>query len=399
MRAFTSRAEWIRQVVVTAAAAGVAWTAGDRLVASGGLVAAITAALTVRVSVHKSVREGFGQILGTGIGALVALSSVSAFGVGPITVVITVGAGLVAARALRLGQVATLNVPVTALIVIGPGLAESTAEYRTLSVMIGALIAIGFSYFTHPLDPAGRTVDQISKLATEAAELLGTMAEGVTDGIDKEETARWLGAARELVAKVPALRDQAMEAKQYARWYPLAAQEEADALYTRAVALDHAVEQVRTIARTLFDAAVEGGLPDSINQQISDALSAASYAVSATVVELQDADEMPLVELQHLHPAHDFEHPLHVLRRRRRHAVHPMRIRVGVAWQDHDGPGAGVTLHRHAWQAPGGGPVVDGGRGEDAAALARGVDRYLEQVGAAGDTVTGSGLAKPADSA
>ena len=73
MRAFTSRAEWIRQVVVTAAAAGVAWTAGDRLVASGGLVAAITAALTVRVSVHKSVREGFGQILGTGIGALVAL--------------------------------------------------------------------------------------------------------------------------------------------------------------------------------------------------------------------------------------------------------------------------------------------------------------------------------------
>jgi len=294
VRAFTSRAEWIRQVVVTAAAAGVAWTAGDRLVASGGLVAAITAALTVRVSVHKSVREGFGQILGTGIGALVALSSVSAFGVGPITVVITVGAGLVAARALRLGQVATLNVPVTALIVIGPGLAESTAEYRTLSVMIGALIAIGFSYFTHPLDPAGRTVDQISKLATEAAELLGTMAEGVTDGIDKEETARWLGAARELVAKVPALRDQAMEAKQYARWYPLAAQEEADALYTRAVALDHAVEQVRTIARTLFDAAVEGGLPDSINQQISDALSAASYAVSATVVELQDADEMPL---------------------------------------------------------------------------------------------------------
>lgn len=294
VRLFTTRRQWVRQVLVTAAASGAAWAAGDRLLQTGGLVAAITAALTVRVSVHKSVHEAFGQILGTAIGALVALASVSVFGVGVITVFITVAAGLVAARALHLGQVATVNVPVTALIVIGPGLAETTAENRTLSTIVGALIGIACSYFTHPSDPAGRTVHQISELATEAAELLGVMAAGVADGFDQEEAGAWLATARELVAKVPALRDQALEAKQYARWSPLAARDEADALYTHAVALDHAVEQVRTIARTLFDAAVEGGLPQSINQQISDALSAASYAVSATVVELQDADEMPL---------------------------------------------------------------------------------------------------------
>lgn len=294
VRLFTTRRQWVRQVIVTAAAAGVAWSVGDRLIHNGGLVTAITAALTVRVSVHKSVREGFGQILGTGIGALVALGSVNVFGVGPVTVFITVGAGLVAARALRLGQVATVNVPVTALIVIGPGLAESTAEFRTLSTIMGALIGIGFSYFTHPLDPAGRTVDQIAKLATDAAELLGVMAEGVVDGFDEAEAGGWLAQARELVAKVPALRDQATEAKQYARWSPLAARDEADSLYTRAVALEHAVEQVRIIARTLFDAAVEGGLPQSINEQISSALSTASYAMSATVVELQDSDDVPL---------------------------------------------------------------------------------------------------------
>ena len=54
------------------------------------------------------------------------------------------------------------------------------------------------------------------------------------------------------------------------------------------------MEQVRIIARTLFDAAVEGGLPQSINEQISSALSTASYAMSATVVELQDSDDVPL---------------------------------------------------------------------------------------------------------
>lgn len=294
IRLFTERRQWVRQVVVTSAAGGVAWIAADRLIQNGGLVAAISAVLTVQVSVHKSLREGFGQIVGTGIGALVALGSISLFGPGVITVFLTVGLSLVAARALRLGNVASINVPITALIVTGPGLAETTAENRTLQTVIGALIAIGFSYFTHPQDPAGRTVNQIAKLATDAADLLGVMSEGVADGFDQDEAAEWLAQGRKLVASVPELRQQAIEARQYAKWSPLAAQDEAEDLYTRAVALDHAVEQVRTIARTLFDAAVEGGLPQSINGQIADALSAASYAMSASVVELHDADDVPL---------------------------------------------------------------------------------------------------------
>ena len=41
--------------------------------------------------------------------------------------------------------------------------------------------------------------------------------------------------------------------------------------------------QVRTIARTLFDSAVEGGIADSTKKQIAVALSAASYAISAHI--------------------------------------------------------------------------------------------------------------------
>jgi hypothetical protein len=49
--------------------------------------------------------------------------------------------------------------------------------------------------------------------------------------------------------------------------------------------------QVRSIARTLFDSAVEGGIADSTKKQIAVALSAASYAISAHVDTPDDIND------------------------------------------------------------------------------------------------------------
>ena len=67
--ALIKRKNWIRQILVASVAAGVAWFVGDRIISNGGLVAAIVCALSIRVSLYKSVREGLGQIIGTAIGA------------------------------------------------------------------------------------------------------------------------------------------------------------------------------------------------------------------------------------------------------------------------------------------------------------------------------------------
>ena len=48
--------------------------------------------------------------------------------------------------------------------------------------------------------------------------------------------------------------------------------------------------QVRTIARTLFDSAVSGGIAESTKKQIAVALSAASYAVSSKFEVEEDLD-------------------------------------------------------------------------------------------------------------
>ena len=289
IRLFTNRRTWVRQIIVAAVASATAWIIGDNLVFEGGLVAAIICALSIRISLYKSVREGLGQIVGTAVGAGIALLTVYFFNFGVIAIGTTVLFCSIIARGLRLGEVASVNVPVTALIVIGPGISGSTAQHRLLSTLIGAAVAIVFSYFSHSNTPAGRTVNQIARIGKRSAELISDMAEGVAAGFTQKQAGNWLAKARLLVEEIPTLRSQALEAKQFARWSPLTENDEADALYVQGVAVEHMVVQVRTMARTLFDSTSDDGKKDIVSRQIAYALSATSYAITAKI-ELIEAD-------------------------------------------------------------------------------------------------------------
>jgi len=289
---FADRKYWVRQIVVAGISGGVAWFVGDQFITHGGVVAAIVSTLSIRISLHKSLREGFGQIVGTAIGAGVALLTVSLFNVGFIAVATTIVICAVVARALHLGEVASVNVPVTALIVIGPGISESTALSRLGSTLIGAGIAIFFSYFSHPKTPVDRARTQIKSVSAKAALLLAEMSEGVAAGYTQKEAGNWLARARLLVEEVPAIRAQSVEARSHARWFPTAEKDEAEEIYIEGVAAEHTLVQVRTIARTLFDSAVEGGIADSTQKQIAVALSAASYAISSHIETPDDISDV-----------------------------------------------------------------------------------------------------------
>ncbi len=189
-----------------------------------------------------------------------------------------------------------MNVPVTALIVIGPGISQTTAQHRLGSTLIGAAVAILFSYFSHPKTPADRAREQIVRVNEKAAELLAAMSEGVAAGYSQKDAGRWLASARLLVEEIPAIRSQSVEARSHARWFPTAEKDVAEELYIKGIAAEHTLVQVRSIARTLFDSAVEGGIADSTKKQIAVALSAASYAISAHVDlpdDISDFDSSP----------------------------------------------------------------------------------------------------------
>lgn len=280
IKLFTNRRTWVRQILVASLAATTAWIIGDTFLFNGGLVAAIVCALSIRISLYKSVREGLGQIVGTAIGAGVALLTVHYFSFGPIAIGTTVLLCSVVARGLRLGEVASVNVPVTALIVIGPGISGSTAENRLVSTLIGAGVAIVFSYFSHANTPAGRTVNQISRLGKRGAELISEMAEGVAAGFSQKQAGAWLAKARLLVEEIPTLRSQAIEARRYAKWSPLAEVDQAESLYIQGIAIEHMMVDIRSMARALFDATLDPNRKDVIDRQIAYALSATSNAIT-----------------------------------------------------------------------------------------------------------------------
>ena len=283
IKLFTDRRQWVRQIAVAGLSGGVAWFIGDSVVEGGGVVAAIVSTLSIRISLHKSIREGFGQIIGTAIGAGTALLAVSLFNFGFLAIATTIILCAVVARALHLGEVASVNVPVTALIVIGPGISQTTATHRLGSTLIGAAVAIFFSYFSVPNTPIDRARIQIKEVSQKAAELLAQMSEGVAAGYTQKEAGNWLAKARLLVEEIPAIRAQSVEARSHARWFPTAEKDIAEEMYIEGIATEHTLVQVRTIARTLFDSAVEGGIADSTKKKIAVALSAASYAISAHV--------------------------------------------------------------------------------------------------------------------
>lgn len=291
LRLFTDRKIWVRQILVAGISGAVAWFVGDLLVPHGGVVAAIVSTLSIRISLHKSLREGFGQIVGTAIGAGVALLTVTVFNFGFIAVGTTIILCAVVARGLHLGEVASVNVPVTALIVIGPGISGSTAIHRLTSTLIGAGIAIVFSYFSHPNTPIDRARVQIKDVSEKAAALLAQMSEGVAAGYSQKDAGKWLAQARLLVEEVPAIRAQSVEARSHARWFPTAEKDVAEEMYIEGIATEHTLVQVRSIARTLFDSAVEGGIADSTKKQIAVALSAASYAISAHIDTPDDIND------------------------------------------------------------------------------------------------------------
>jgi uncharacterized membrane protein YccC len=177
---------------------------------------------------------------------------------------------------------------VTALIVIGPGISGTTATHRLGSTLIGAAIAIAFSYFSHAKTPVGRANDQIADVSRKAADLLAQMSEGVAAGYTQKEAGNWLAKARLLMEAIPAIRAQSSEARGHARWFPTAEKDEAESVYIEGIAIEHTLLQVRAIARTLFDSAVSGGIADSTQKQIAVALSAASFAISTKFDDDED---------------------------------------------------------------------------------------------------------------
>ena len=292
---------WYRQIIVASLAGSTAWLIGNQLGGRGGIVAAIVCTLTIRISLHRSLREGIGQIIGNFIGAIVATIAVHFLGLGFFSIGLTILICSILGAVLRLGSIASVNVPVVAMIIIGPGLDESTVAHRLAATLIGALTGIGFSFYSHPKTPIDRTYEFLNKLGLQGAALLAEISEGVASGYNQEIAGHWLARARALVRKLPELRMQIGDAKGYTRWIRVKQREEAEKASLESLAIEHTLVQIRVIVRTLFDASLDAGIAEIARKETAVALSAASYALTAHIEDPEEiigAQQSPTQDLR-----------------------------------------------------------------------------------------------------
>lgn len=296
-----ARGVLLRGWVITALAAASAWALAEALTANieafnvPPLVAAITALLTVRVSLHRASGEAGAQLLGTLIGAGLALVIDNIPLPAAAQAGIVVLGALAVVKALKLGDEAGLSVPITALIVLGPGLHEATAADRLAATVVGVSLAVFFSFVMHPDSPAGRAAAQVAQLSDGAASLLADISQGLERRLEVADALDWLERARALNEAVPTTRAACDEAVAYARWFPKASQAEASAVYARFLAAEHVVVTVRAITRSLVELAERDiELGRSAHEVLAEALETAAHAAEVHAATLDDGVELAL---------------------------------------------------------------------------------------------------------
>jgi uncharacterized membrane protein YgaE (UPF0421/DUF939 family) len=256
-RKFSEARAWVQRVVITSAAASLAFGVGSLFSTSDAVVAAILAVITLRVSVQASLSEAFIQLLGSLIGVGVAYWGLSIFGSNLITIGVVVLISFLLSKLIGLGDDGGINVAITALIVSAPGLHSDNASSRIWGTMIGVISALLLSYWAHPTSPLVRTKLLTGELAISVADLLQSIAVKVEFGYGSESASGWLKKAREIADSTLVVRSQAEEAIRYAKWSPAASKADARRIYQRYVSLEHSVVQLRNISRTLFDNSLE----------------------------------------------------------------------------------------------------------------------------------------------
>ncbi|HTV12407.1 MAG TPA: FUSC family protein [Acidimicrobiales bacterium] len=259
----------------TGFAAGVSWfIAADLLGNQFPVFAPLAALLTVQVTIWESVSRGLQRVLGVVVGVLVALGFARLAGIHAWSIALLIFISLLAGRALRLGVQGSVQVPVSALLVLVLG--ATTGSYgldRVVDTAIGAACGIGVNLVLFPPTNLERAQVAVAEFARSLAKLLrgmsGTVAEAVPGMRDEN-----LATARRLSEEVTTADDMVAHAEEGTRWHP-SGRHQRSVIFglVGAMATLHLVErQVRGIARSIAEAPKGERFPREVSAALAELL-------------------------------------------------------------------------------------------------------------------------------
>jgi uncharacterized membrane protein YgaE (UPF0421/DUF939 family) len=268
----------------------LAFAAADWLHTSDSpVLAPLTALLVVQLTMYETFAAGWERILSVVCGVLVAYLFARVTGLTWWSLGLIVAISLVAGRMLRLGD-NLLEVPISAMLILAVGGAQTAALGRVVETLVGAVVAVLVNLLIAPplyVQPAS---EAIAELAERMARFSRSLAEAMCGEWSRETAHAQLTEARLLAEEVIRADRNLAQTEESARLNPRGhvAREARPRLRSTLTALAHVQVELRDLARTLFDRT--SGLPEdeaaaAYSPEARDAL---AHVLDALATALED---------------------------------------------------------------------------------------------------------------
>lgn len=210
------------QVLKTAAAAAIAWTVGLILLPGQlPVFAAVAAIIVVQPSVNQTFAKGLERTVGVIAGVVVASLTQLALGDSAWVVLIAIVVSLMVGWALRFSQTTTVQIPISAMLVLAIGAqTPGYAVERILETILGALIAIVINVVVVPPVRIQPAHDAVIALGREVANSLDDIARLIETPSTSAERMGALVEARLLTAMLAKARAAVTAGEESLRFNP-----------------------------------------------------------------------------------------------------------------------------------------------------------------------------------
>ncbi|WP_460459294.1 FUSC family protein [Angustibacter peucedani] len=239
------------------------------------LTGPLTALLVVQATLYSTLTTGLRRVLSVVAGVLLAVVLSSVVGLTWWSLGAAIGASIVVGELLRLGE-HLLEVPISAMLVLGVSGAETFAVSRVAETLVGAVVGVLVNVVLPPTVRTRSATGSVQRVADEAADRLDAIADQLPDGVTADQARGWLDDVRGLNRYVE-LADRALQDLGDSRWFNPRAVGTLDpgpVLRSGLDALEHSTVALRALFRSIAD-----GVRDNENEPGYDDELRAAFAV------------------------------------------------------------------------------------------------------------------------
>jgi hypothetical protein len=213
------------------------------------LTGPLTALLVLQASAVSTLKMGVVRVGAVLSGVLVAILLSTWIGLTWWSLGAAIAVSLLVGKALRLGDQA-LEVPISAMLILGVTNSDVAAEIRVANTLIGAGVGVAFNLIYPPAMPTRRAGRALLRVADAAAEPLDAAGEALAAGpVTREQLESWLDRVRTATRRVANAADAITALKDSRPLNPraLGTVDIAPVLTTGLDALEHCLLAIRSL--------------------------------------------------------------------------------------------------------------------------------------------------------